>query len=94
MSEMLYQPKSRHELIDICNKIIEKEGHKADLNVIDTSNITDMSGVFKHSKFNGDISEWDTSSVTDMAHMFASSEFNGDISKWNTSKHLIWKRCF
>ena len=53
----------------------------------DTSNVTDMSGMFSGAKsFNGDISSWDTSSVNDMSDMFWNAKsFNGDISQWDTS---------
>ena len=56
----------------------------------DTSNVTNMSGMFDMSgqigQFNQDISNWDTSSVTDMNRMFQTSiYFNQDISSWDTS---------
>ena len=57
-----------------------------DLSKLDTSQITNMNEIFKHSKFNGDISKWDVSNVTSMEWMFFNAEyFNGDISKWNVS---------
>jgi hypothetical protein len=34
---------------------------------MDTSEITDMSGLFMYIDFNGDISKWDVSNVTDMS---------------------------
>jgi len=36
----------------------------------DVSNVKNMWGMFKNSKFNGDISKWDVSNVTDMGNMF------------------------
>ena len=81
-----YHPKTNDELQDLVSKLIEERGIEADLNDIDTSEITDMSYVFYKSKFNGDISEWNVSNVTDMMQMFYHSKFNGDLSNWDVSK--------
>ena len=67
-------------------KIIEDEASWHLLPDLDTSEITDMSLLFRRSKFNGDISKWDVSNVVDMSDMFEESVFNGDISKWDVSK--------
>ena len=80
-----YHPTTRDELLELVNKLIEERGNDTDLNDIDTSEITDMYGMFKDSNFNGDISEWDVSNVKDMRYMFSLSKFNGDISKWDVS---------
>ena len=80
-----YHPKTKDELKDIINQRIKSEGNECDLNDIDTSNITDMSGLFVSSEFNGDISKWDVSNVTDMEGMFRFSKFNGDLSNWDVS---------
>ena len=80
------QPKTKKELIVIIRSRIAKEGLECDLNDIDTSLITDMSGLFIRSEFNGNISKWNTSNVTNMAYMFEKSKFTGDISKWDVSK--------
>ena len=67
-----------------------------DLNFLDVSRVTDMSGLFKgcrrraaHDvKIKLDISRWDVSNVTKMAHMFDSwydVDF-GDLSRWDRSK--------
>ena len=80
-----YHPKTKGELIELVKKLIKERGENANLNDIDTSEITDMSFLFHLKKFNGDISEWDVSNVTDMNSMFYGSRFNGDISKWDVS---------
>ena len=80
-----YHPKTKHELKDIIKQKIESEGNECNLNDIDTSNITDMSWLFKDSNFNGDISRWNVSNVKRMDNMFVDSEFNGDISNWDVS---------
>jgi len=58
-----------------------------------TSEITDMSGIFALSlsenlyisEFNLDIGKWDVSKVTNMNGMFSYSIFNQDISHWDVS---------
>ena len=92
--EMKYFPKTKEELLEII-KNIEKENKSEDLidlNEIDVSAITDMSGLFGQSNFSlsmlhdFEISYWDTSNVTDMHYMFAgNTKFNGDISDWDVS---------
>ena len=81
-----YHPKTKDELKKLVEKLIEERGENADLNDIDTSEITDMSQLFySRIKFNGDISDWDTSNVENMEYMFYHSIFNGDISNWDVS---------
>ena len=83
-----YHPKTKNELKELVNKLVKERGKDADLNDIDTSEITDMSHMFTYSKFNGDISIWDVSNVKDMGYMFYNSKFtgkNGDISTWDVS---------
>ena len=84
MRKSKYFPKTKKELQDILNQLINERGNEDDFNDIDTSGITDMSGLFKNMKnFNGDISNWDVSNVTNMRGMFYNSKFNGDISDWD-----------
>ena len=83
-----YFPKTKKELQNIILQRIKDEGSEVDLRDIDTSNITDMSELFKWTDFNGDISEWDVSKVTDMQCMFyGCKNFNKDIS--NSSKEEL-----
>ena len=60
----------------------------ADLNWIDTSNITNMERMFSWTIFNGNISKWDVSHVKNMYKMFDQTIFNGDISEWDVSNVL------
>ena len=97
-----YHPKTRVELKELVNKLIKERGNEADLNDIDTSEITDMSYIFYKSKFNGDISNWDVSNVEDIGYMFYDSKFtgeNGDISNWDVSNvedmnDMFYGSCF
>ena len=74
---------SKSELIEIINRRIEEQGFECNLNDIDVSKVTDLSGLFYKSEFNGNISQWDVSNVKSMKEMFQGSRFNGDLSKWN-----------
>ena len=66
----------------------------ADLNSLNTSNVTDMSNMFvgdnllMSSLTSLDVSHWDTGNVTNMSYMFSRAKnlTNLDVSKWNTSK--------
>ena len=80
-----YHPKTVDELQELVDKLIEERGIKANLNDIDTSEITDMNNMFAESNFIGDISNWNVSNVKDMMHMFYNSKFDGDISNWDVS---------
>ena len=91
-----YKPKTKEELIEAIKKeIFEVQGTKdnpnwnADLNCIDTSNITDMSYLFSKNsfyaeeygleKFNGNISKWNTNNVKNMYSMFFNKSLKTDI---------------
>ena len=93
-----YHPKTKDELKQLVYKLIEERGYNADLNDIDTSEITDMTTLFYNSKFNGDISSWNVSNVKYMMYMFHNSKFtgeNGDISNWDVSnvKDMMYMFC-
>ena len=84
--QSIYKPANNDKLFELVRASTVVMGKECSLNWIDTSEITNMSGLFRNSNFNGDISKWDTSNVTDMHGMFESSLFDGDISEWNVEK--------
>jgi surface protein len=52
----------------------------------DTSNVTNMYGMFMSQVFNQPLNSWDTSKVTNMSKMFESATaFNQPLNSWNTS---------
>ena len=77
-----YHPKTHDELIKIVDQLIKERGNEADLNDIDTSEITDMYQLFYKSEFNGDISNWNVSNVKDMSYMFDKSPLEKNPPKW------------
>lgn len=85
-----YYPKNKKELISILNKLIEERGQDADLNDINTYNVTNMDYLFE--KFrekirNINISKWDVSNVKSMNSMFQDCrDFNCNLSEWNVNK--------
>ena len=94
------QAVDKDDLWRMIDEEIVTQGNTADLGLIDTGIITDMSDLFNsyswdisnnlanadYSAFNGDLSGWDVSSVTNMDSMFHDAEaFNGDISGWDVS---------
>lgn len=94
MSKIKFRPKTKDELKDlICDVEILLED-------IDTSCITDMSGLFDmynlvtRKDFKG-IEFWDVSGVVDMNRMFfGCGDFNQDISKWNVKNVRNMEKMF
>ena len=89
-SSYKYFPKTKEELQDLLKQLIEERGNEGNFNDIDTSEITDMSYLFRNLEdFNGDIFNWDVSKVTNMSSMFSMfywcKSFNQDISNWDVS---------
>lgn len=83
---MRYIPDTKEELKILCDDL------SINLGDIDTSKITDMSGLFKDSKrtkeqFSG-IESWDVSNVENMHEMFYSASHIvwHDLGQWNVSK--------
>jgi len=83
-----YSPKNKKELKELIKQLIKERGNNANLNDIDTSEITDMGALFMNIKFNGNISKWDVSNVEWMVYMFNNSSFNGDISCWKINNNI------
>ena len=101
-SKIEYFPQTKNELKDIIVKVCKESTDKecVNLNIIDTSKITDLSFLFTHSYIKNalkgrdiEISDWDVSNVKDFHCMFdfyglsndSSDKFNFDLSKWDVS---------
>ena len=81
------QPKNKEQLKQLINYAFKHNIY--DLNFIDTSEITDMTWLFKYISCNFDISNWNVSNVKDMTGMFyCCTNFNYDLSNWNVS-HVV-----
>lgn len=95
------------QLVELIKYNVRLYGWTCNLNHIDVSNISNMSGLFAGewnysddvttydlNAFNGDISQWDVSNVTDMSFMFYHSNFTGDISQWDVSNTTNMRNMF
>ena len=82
-----YFPKTKQELRKNIQELLDKNIH--DFNCIDTSAITDMSGLFYKDIFFTiafNVSNWNVSNVKSMRNMFKGCEnFDCDLSKWDVS---------
>ena len=78
------QPKTKEQLKQLINYAFKHNIY--DLNFIDTSNITDMSWLFRYNDYNFDVSSWNVSKVKNMYAMFGDcTNFNCDLSDWDVS---------
>ena len=75
-------PKTKDELKQMIKDEISENGNECSLNHIDVSEITDMSYLFRESKFNGDISNWNVSTVTNMNDAFRHSPLENNPPVW------------
>lgn len=96
-------------LARVLKEELDRLGHDADLNHIDTSEVTDMYCLFTdlgdigkkndyYKDVNPDISKWNVSNVKDMRYMFYKCyNFNCDISEWDVSNvkmsQFMFKGC-
>ena len=90
-----YYPKTKEELIDNIKELFDKG--ETNLNCIDTSAITDMSGLFEDIEIerNFNVSGWNVSNVNNMARLFRGCEnFDCDLSNWNVSNVTNMKSMF
>ena len=81
----IYFPKTKQELLNNIKECFDSNNY--DLNCIDTSEITDMSYLFKNVRgINFDVSNWNVSNVENMSNIFSYCfAFDCDLSKWNVS---------
>lgn len=93
ISNILETPKTKEQLQKRIVIETEKNETRPNLSEIDTSLITDMSGLFNVNKFPIftkikylDLSTWDTSNVTNMTSMFSNMNLNElKLTNWDTS---------
>jgi len=56
------------------------------IQALDTTQLTDISGLFQNTSFNSYIGDWDVSNVTNMENLFKDATlFDKRVSKWNVS---------
>lgn len=80
---------TNYNIHDVIKDTLTELGPKADLNFLDTSEVTNMTSLFdvkvtECPEFNGDISRWDVSHVSYFDSMFANCKnFDCDLSRWD-----------
>ena len=84
------KPKEQLQLPQSCEKYFANQKVDVDdIENLDTSNVTNMLGMFNRTIFNSDsldLSGWDVSNVKNMNNMFAHSNIKClDLSTWDTS---------
>ena len=84
-----YFPKNTKELQDIISYITKKHKNNKviDLNMIDTSEIKNMSSLFRYSPYVYDVSKWNVSNCEDFSYMFSNCKNIKilDLSEWELS---------
>lgn len=90
------RPATYDELKSIIERELDRQGPDADLNFIDTSEIDDMSLLFRlFDVRNIKIDQWDVSNVKYMSYMFTScKDFNCDLSSWDVSNVITMNNMF
>ena len=71
------------------NLIAGNSSNPGDINNWDTSKVTDMSYMFRSTKFNEFIGDWDVKAVTTMRSMFeGATQFNQNLSGWMVDRRF------
>jgi len=90
----------KYKVQEYCNNREDDDGELHDgeqlINDWDTSQVTNMSGLFAdESFFNEDISRWDVSNVTNMSNMFReANRFNQSLNTWNVENVIDMSNMF
>ncbi len=84
---LLYVANKKALQDEITKRLAEADGATANLNYIDTSDITDMGYMFRDARaFNQSLNNWNVSNVTTMVAMFYdATAFDQSLDTWNVS---------